>query len=152
MTRTRTQSPTPTRTRLARNGTRQPQSLNASPEAIANSDIASVPRMRPMGTPTCGQLAIRPRLRWSPHSIDNSTEPLHSPPTAMPCRMRRMTSRTGAATPMVAVPGSRPISALDTPIMTRVMIRVALRALRPILSPQWPKRAAPIGLATKPTA
>jgi len=55
----------------------------------------------------------------------------------------------GAATPMAAVPGSTPTSALDTPIITNVKISVALRPSRSL---QWPKMAAPTGRAANPTA
>ena len=43
-----------------------------------------VPSTSPTGTPICAKLPSRPRLFWSPHSIASSTEPLHSPPIAMP--------------------------------------------------------------------
>jgi hypothetical protein len=102
-----------------------------------------------MGTPICGQLAISPRLFCLPHSMDSRTDPLHSPPTATPCSTRSITSRIGAATPMVAVPGSTPTSALAIPIISRVTIRVAFRPSR---SPQWPKIPAPMGRAANPTA
>ncbi len=55
----------------------------------------------------------------------------------------------GAATPMVAAPGSRPIAKVDTPINSRVEIRVFLRPMR---SPKWPNSTAPTGLAMNATA
>jgi hypothetical protein len=100
---------------------------------LLNSVINPVDRMRPIATPSCGQLPIRPRRRWLPHSIDSSTEPLHSPPTATPCRMRSRMSRIGAASPMVALPGRIPMKVVEIPIMSSVTIRVTLR---PIRSPQ----------------
>ena len=138
-----------TSTRLARNGIRQAQALNASGAPSAITVIIPVPSSSPIGTPICGQLAISPRRFCLPHSMDSSTEPLHSPPTATPCSTRSTTSRMGAATPIVEVPGSTPTRALASPIISSVMISVALR---PIRSPQWPKMAAPTGRAANPTA
>ena len=92
-----------TRTKLSRNGTRHPQVSKASGLGTpVISRIIAVDRSSPIGTPSCGKLAISP-LRWlSPHSIDMRTEPPHSPPTPMPWAMRKRVSRIGAATPMVA--------------------------------------------------
>ena len=141
--------PTATSTRLARKGTRQPQELNVSSDIVADSSvIPPVPSTSPTGTPTWAKLPSRPRLFWSPHSIVSSTEPLHSPPTAMPCSTRSATSSSGAATPIVAVPGRIPMTAEEMPITSSVMISVVLR---PIRSPQCPKIAAPIGRAANPT-
>ena len=149
ITLSRTHRPITTSTRLARNGIRHAQALNAPSAASAIAVMAPVPSSSPTGTPTCGQLAIRPRRRWLPHSMDSSTEPLHSPPTAMPCSTRSTTRRTGAATPMLEVPGSTPTSALAIPIISSVTMSVALRPSR---SPQCPKIAAPTGRAANPTA
>ena len=123
----------PTRIRLPRNGIRQAHALNASGKDSAIAVIAPVPSSSPIGTPICGQLPIRPRRRCLPHSMESSTEPLHSPPTATPCTSRSTTSRMGAAMPMVAVPGRTPTRALAIPIISSVMISVALRPMR---SPQ----------------
>ena len=89
-----------TSTRLARNGIRQAHALNAASFASAIAVIAPVPSSSPIGTPACGRLAIRPRRRCLPHSIDSSTDPLHSPPTAIPWNTRSTTSRIGAAMPI----------------------------------------------------
>ena len=94
-------------------------------------------------------LAQKPRRFWSPHSIESSTEPLHSPPTAMPWTSRSSTSSSGAALPIESAPGSTPTSVVASPIISSVTISVALR---PIRSPQWPKMNAPTGRAAKPTA
>ena len=53
----------------------------------------------PIGTPSCGQLAMRPRRFFEPHSMAMRTEPPHSPPTPMPCATRSRVSRIGANTP-----------------------------------------------------
>ncbi len=46
----------------------------------------------PSGEPNCGQLPIRPRrLSNCDHSVATATEPPHSPPTPIPCSMRRTT-------------------------------------------------------------
>ena len=87
---------------LNRNGTRQPQVSKLDPATPLNSLTMPVDSSRPTGTPTWGQLAMKPRQRCLPHSMDISTEPPHSPPTPMPCAMRRITSRIGAAAPMAA--------------------------------------------------
>jgi len=62
--------------------------------------------------------------------MDISTEPPHSPPTAIPWTRRRRVSRTGAKIPIVAWLGSTPIRKVATPIIARVMTRVALRPTR----------------------
>ena len=129
----RTHRPMATSTRLARNGIRQAHALNASGKPRAITVIIPVPSSSPIGTPIWGQLAIRPRLFCLPHSMDSSTEPLHSPPTATPCSTRSTTSRMGAATPIVLVPGRTPTRALASPIISSVMMSVALRPSR---SPQ----------------
>ena len=134
---------------LSRNGIRQPHESNESPSAWLNSDTAPVESSRPIGTPTCGQLATSPRRRWSPHSIESVIEPPHSPPTPMPCRIRSTTSSIGAHTPIDEYVGITPIAKLARPISSSVEISVALR---PIRSPQWPKIAAPTGRAARPTA
>jgi len=129
-TRSRTYNPMATRTMLARNGTRQPQVSNEGPATELNSLTMPVDSSSPTGTPTCGQLAMKPRQRCLPHSIDSSTEPPHSPPTPMPCRTRRTTSRKAAVTPSVAALGSTPIRAVAMPISSSVAIRVPLRPIR----------------------
>lgn len=63
--------------------------------------------------------------------------------------MRIRTSSTGAQNPIVDAPGRMPITAVASPIASRVAISVALRPMR---SPQWPKIAAPTGRAANPTA
>ena len=87
---------------LARNGMRQPQVSNASPMVWVSSETAPVESSRPIGTPTCGQLPMKPRRFGLPHSMHSVTEPPHSPPTPMPCIRRRTTSSVGAQKPIVA--------------------------------------------------
>jgi hypothetical protein len=142
--------PTATSTRLSWNGTRQPHEVKASGESVAESSvIPPVPSTRPSGTPSWAKLPNRPRLRWSPHSIAISTDPLHSPPIASPWISRSATSSSGAAKPIVAVLGNMPTSADEMPMTSSVTISVALRPTR---SPQCPKIAAPTGRAANPTA
>ena len=107
-----------------------------------------MPSTSPTGTPICGQLPIRPRRFWSPHSIDSSTEPLHSPPTAMPCSTRSSDQQQRRGDADRGGPGQDADEGVADPITSSVMISVALR---PIRSPQWPKIAAPIGRAANPT-
>src|ERR671917_1751392 len=78
-----TKSPTAMRITLRRNGTRQPQVRSASPERDDIRAKAPVPSTRPAGTPICGQLALRPRLRSGACSTAMSTAPPHSPPRPM---------------------------------------------------------------------
>ena len=78
-----------------------------------------------------------------------STAPPHSPPMAMPWMTRRTTSRIGAATPIAAYVGRKPIAAVAIPVRAIVTISVSRRPTR---SPMWPKIRPPIGRATKPIA
>lgn len=78
-------------------------------------------------------LAANPRPFGAACSIDISAAPAHSPPTAKPWMIRRVTSRIGAAIPIVCWVGSRPMRKLTPPIMTSVMMRMFLR---PNLSPK----------------
>jgi hypothetical protein len=50
---------------------------------------------------------------------------------------------------MLSKVGSSPIRAVAIPIMRSESTSMALR---PILSPKWPKTSPPMGRATKPTA
>jgi hypothetical protein len=88
---------------LSRNGTRQPHDSKAASDRVAVMMPSTPAASRlPAGTPTWGQLAFRPRRLGSPCSSDISTAPPHSPPSPRPWMTRSTTSRTGAATPMVA--------------------------------------------------
>src|SRR5207247_11060549 len=130
-----------TSTRLARNGIRQAHALNASGNDSAIAVIIPVPSSSPIGTPICGRLAISPRLFCLPHSMDSSTEPLHSPPTATPCSTRSTTSRMGAATPIVLVPGRTPTSAGDTHHQQRDDQRgLAANSVSPVAEDSRPDR------------
>jgi hypothetical protein len=60
----RIHSPTMTSTPLSRNGIRQPQDRNAGSDVVeVTSESTPLASSRPIGTPTCGQLALSPRLR-----------------------------------------------------------------------------------------
>src|SRR3954469_8349197 len=86
----RIHSPTATMPMLSRNGIRQPQTRNWSPEIQLKTNTAKLARNSPAGAPNCGQDAIKPRfLLVRAHSIASSTEPPHSPPTPMPWIRRR---------------------------------------------------------------
>src|SRR5262245_51498026 len=62
--------------RLRKNGTRQPQVRNCSPDMWLKPSTARLARKRPHGTPNCGHEVMKPR-EWlvRAHSIDISTEP-----------------------------------------------------------------------------
>jgi hypothetical protein len=51
--------------------------------------------------------------------------------------------------PMLSKVGSTPIKAVAIPMISSDVTSIALR---PILSPKWPKTSPPKGLAAKPTA
>ena len=89
-----------------------------------------------------------PRLAIGAYSALSNADPAHSPPTAKPWSKRRASSSSGAATPMVAAPGTRPTPTVDRPMISNVAIRVCLRPSR---SPKCPKTAAPTGRETKAT-
>ena len=135
---------------LARNGMRQPQVSNEAPIRWLSSETAPVESSRPIGTPTCGQLPMRPRrLRVAPlHAQRDRAAPLAADADALDQAQQDEQRRRPEADRGVAV-GSTPISVLAMPISSSVEISVALRPMR---SPQWPKIAAPTGRAAKPTA
>jgi hypothetical protein len=86
---------------LKRNGSRQPQVSKELPIVWVSSETAPVDSSRPIGTPTCGQLPMKPRRLGLPHSMHSVTEPPHSPPTPIPWISRNRTSRVGAQKPRV---------------------------------------------------
>ena len=95
--------PTPTRIRLRKNGTRQPQVRNWSPESAEKPRNARLARNNPHGTPNCGHEATNPR--WCAvrvHSMASSTEPPHSPPTPTPWMKRSTVRITAPQMPMVS--------------------------------------------------
>ena len=87
---------------LNRKGSRQPQVSNEPPIVWVSSETAPVESSRPIGTPTCGQLPMKPRRLGLPHSMHSVTEPPHSPPTPIPWIRRSRTSSVGAQKPSVA--------------------------------------------------
>lgn len=140
----------PTATRIAetRNGMRHPHEMNCSSGSRPTRRNISVARMDPAGDPCCTHAPARPFFSGRAFSVESSTAPPHSPPTAKPCRPRSTTSRIGASIPICANVGSRPIRVVATPIKTRVMTRTFLR---PSLSPKCPKTRPPTGRMRKPT-
>ena len=90
-----------TSTMLIKNGTRQPQVRNWSPAISLKASAAKLARNSPDGTPNCGQLAMKPRCALvRAHSIDNSTEPPHSPPTPIPWINRMIVRMTAPQMPI----------------------------------------------------
>ncbi|MNE62198.1 hypothetical protein D3C80_1574670 [compost metagenome] len=99
----RSQNPSITNRTLDRNGIRQPHSWNVS--GVMTKVIKAMnpaPNRVPQAGPTCVKEAFRPRWRSSPCSMDNSTDPAHSPPIAAPCRKRSRTRRIGLQIPQVS--------------------------------------------------
>ena len=134
---------------LSRKQARQPHARNASSGSRLARANAPEARNRPPGTPMWAKLPKKPRRSAGANSTASRTAPPYSPPTPMPWRMRRATSRIGAQTPIWSYVGSRPIRAVPAPMMTSVQISIVLR---PIRSPKWPKISPPTGRARKPTA
>ena len=98
----RIHKPMPTRMIDSANGMRQPHTRKSSPVAQAlNARTARFDNKSPQGTPNCGQAATRPRCPLvRDHSIANSTEPPHSPPTPMPWIMRSTVRSTAPQMPI----------------------------------------------------
>ncbi|CAM5609842.1 hypothetical protein SDIAM26S_01615 [Streptomyces diastaticus subsp. diastaticus] len=110
---------------------RQPQVTNACSERSAVSTASTaVASNCPAGAPVCGQEAQKPRRLASPCSETSSTAPPHSPPSAKPWTSRSTVSSSGAAVPMVAWVGSRPIAKVAPPIISRLMTSSFLRPSR----------------------
>ncbi|MCY1216922.1 hypothetical protein D9M72_288120 [compost metagenome] len=101
-TPSRIATPTSSSAALARNGRRQPQSMNTSCSIDVTARKASSDRIRPAGLPSCANEAKKVRRPLGACSPAISTAPPHSPPTAMPCTTRSSTSSTGAMAPAVA--------------------------------------------------
>jgi hypothetical protein len=137
-----------TSTALSRNGTRQPQLTNCSWLTRAPTMRKTpLPRITPMGTPICPKEPAKPLRSVPALSVSSSVTPPHCPPTAMPCRKRSATSRTGASAPIESAVGSRPMMNVAEPMSSR---QVTSAGLRPTLSPKCPKIRPPIGRAMKP--
>ena len=75
--------------------------------------------------------------------------PAYSPPAEKPCRQRKATNNTGAATPIEAAEGISPIAAVEPDISRTV---TAKTRLRPTRSPSRPKNAPPSGRSANATA
>lgn len=132
----------------ARNGIRQAHARSASSESRPTARKERVARMRPVGEPCWAKAAKRNPRSFLACSVVISTEPPHSPPSAMPCTVRNTVSRIGAATPICPYVGRHPMPTVLTPISSSVATSAFLRPRR---SPRWPKRMAPSGRARKPT-
>lgn len=85
---------------------RQPYCMNAlsAPASgpAARVKIKNVPEesRNAKAGPSCGHIAIIPRLPLGAYSAVSSVAPAHSPPTAKPWKKRMRTSRIGAQMPM----------------------------------------------------
>ena len=132
---------------LIRKHTRQPHARKASSGSRLAIEKAPEASSSPPGTPMCAADPKKPRRSAGAYSTASSTAPPYSPPTPMPCSTRSATSRIGAHTPMESYDGSRPISAVPTPMISSVRISIFLR---PIRSPKWPNSRPPIGPGQEP--
>ena len=85
------------------NGTRQPQSSIADElsNEVRMADIAE-PSSEPPAVLTCWKLPKKPRRADGDHSIMKAVEVPHSPPAAIPCKIRSATSSIGAQIPIVS--------------------------------------------------
>src|SRR5699024_6211866 len=93
-----------------KNGTRQPQFKKLSPVTAETAETTRVAKIAPAGPPALANDVANPRDRFGACSNAISAAPPHSPPTATPWIIRKVTKMIGAATPIVAVVGSSPIS------------------------------------------
>lgn len=101
----RTNRPTASSTMLSRNGTRQPQARNWSSGRPETRVTIPADSTEPSGAPSMVKLDHMPRRPLWVRSACSTTmrvAPPHSPPMAMPCTTRSVTSRTGAHTPMAS--------------------------------------------------
>ena len=88
---------------LPRKGMRQPQASRSSGDSeVAMARKARLAIMVPAGTPICTHEPYKPRWWAGACSTAINTAPPHSPPSARPWMMRRLSSRIGAHTPMAA--------------------------------------------------
>ena len=124
---------------------RHPQERNCASGRVEHAVMTRVASSAPEGPPMLVTLAANPRLPLRECSSDISAAPPHSPPTAIPCTTRSSTSRMGAAAPIWAYVGSRPIRVEATPMMDMVTTSIDLRPTR--IPPKWPKMMPPRGRA-----
>ena len=133
-----------------RNATRHPQADRASGESTTNITEASRDADSvPAPTETCCHMPAEARRPGSAFSTRKAAEVPNSPPAEKPCRLRPMTNKIGAATPMVANVGVRAINA-DAPAIIRI-VRV-IPARLPWRSAYEPSSAPPSGRTKNPTA
>ena len=105
----RTHSPMMTITMDSRNGTRQPQAMNASSKSpdvcprtvtrIRNRPLAS---RNPNGAPSWGHMPAHARRPLAAVSVDSRAAPDHSPPRPRPWQKRIRASSAGAQMPACA--------------------------------------------------
>ncbi|MDQ0894902.1 hypothetical protein QFZ26_002457 [Agromyces ramosus] len=95
-----------------------------------SSHSVEVARIMPIGTPIWGNAPKKPRRFVGACSTAMSAAPPHSPPAEKPCRMRSRISRIGAAMPICAYVGSRPMSEVDRPMSMSVKTSIFLRPSR----------------------
>ena len=147
---TRSHNATAPSGRAIKNGIRQPQSYNASGVSSADSSATiPAPASRPSATVNDCQAPYSPRLPRGANSVISDTAPPYSPPANSPCRMRSPVMISGAAMPILAYTGTRPMAAVARVIIINTMISVGLR---PIRSPRRPKTTAPSGRKKKAMA
>lgn len=121
-------------TALSRNGMRQPQSIRASSDTEALTEVKiKVEMMTATGTLVWPNVPANPRRLGPADSVRSSAIPPHWPPAAMPCAKRSRTSRTGARTPTAPALGRQPIRNVASAMPTRQTTTVGLR---PYLSPK----------------
>ena len=97
----RSSQPIPHRLTLAMNGMRQPHADACSaPSHALTSHADADPRMNPSVVPAAVELLIRPRHAGEASSVVYTIDPVNSPPSEKPWTTRRVTSRSGAATPI----------------------------------------------------
>ena len=133
----------------ARNGTRHAHSRSPSWPASEARKNASVASEMPAGGHDRMSEVMSPRRRGGANSDTIVAAPASSAPAPKPCTSRSSTSSTGAASPIAAAVGSRPMPTVATPIRITVS---SIAGRRPTRSPMCPMTTPPSGRAMNPTA
>src|SRR6478736_5674938 len=117
----RTHRPMITITAENRNGTRQPQDMNASepwPRTPLMMRKIPLAMMKPSGAPSCGNVPYQARFPAGAFSVATRAAPDHSPPSAKPCASRSTSSMRAAHQPICWNVGRHPMRKVAMPIVS----------------------------------
>ena len=127
------------------NGRRHAQASTSSGVQLVLIQVAtSEPSRMPKVRPEVSVPQAKPTRESGTCSETKTQAPGTSPPTAAPCSTRNNSSSSGAAMPMLAWVGSRPISRVGTAISSTLSMNMRLRPMR---SPKWAMTMPPSGRA-----